>query len=118
MRYKELIKKLNKKQIPRHVAVIMDGNGRWALSKGTIRLNGHKHGKESVRRLLEVAYECGVKVLTIYAFSTENWRRSDFEVKGLLKLILNSLLEEIDSMHEQNINVKFIGSSERLIQVI
>lgn len=110
MDYKDLLKKLDKKKIPNHVAVIMDGNGRWAKKLGANRLWGHKNGVESVRAIVEASVETGLKYLTIYAFSTENWTRPEDEVKGLLKLILDSLINEIDSMNKQNIVVRFLGT--------
>ena len=101
-------------KIPNHIAVIMDGNGRWAKSIGASRLYGHKNGVESVRAIVEASVEIGLKYLTIYAFSTENWSRPDDEVKGLLKLILDSLVNEIDQMSQNNIIVRFIGSKDNL----
>ena len=101
-------------KLPNHVAVIMDGNGRWAKQKGAGRLYGHKNGVESVRAIVETSVEIGLKYLTIYAFSTENWSRPDEEVKGLLKLILDSLVDEIDQMSKNNIVVRFIGSEHNL----
>ncbi|HPY96827.1 MAG TPA: isoprenyl transferase [Candidatus Cloacimonadota bacterium] len=109
MNYKDLIKQLDK-NLPDHIGVIMDGNGRWAKKQGAGRLWGHKNGVESVRALVEASVEIGLKYLTIYAFSTENWTRPDDEVKGLLKLILDSLINEIDSMSKQNIVVRFLGT--------
>jgi undecaprenyl diphosphate synthase len=96
-------------KMPQHVAIIMDGNGRWAKKIGASRLWGHNHGVESVRAMVETSVEIGLKYLTIYAFSTENWSRPEDEVNGLLKLILDSLVNEIDQMSQNNIVVKFIG---------
>jgi undecaprenyl diphosphate synthase len=101
-------------RLPNHVAVIMDGNGRWAKSRGAGRLFGHKNGVESVRAIVEASVEIGLKYLTIYAFSTENWSRPMDEVKGLLKLILDSLVNEIDQMSKNNIVIRFIGSDINL----
>ncbi len=112
--YKELLKKLNKDRIPAHVAIIMDGNGRWARKHGKKRIFGHKKGVETVRKIVEVSAEAGVKYLTIYAFSTENWRRSKNEVNYLLKLILDSLLKEIDELIKNNVVIRFIGTEEKL----
>ena len=105
---------INVEKLPNHVAVIMDGNGRWAQKKGAGRLYGHKNGVEAVRGIVEASVEIGLKYLTIYAFSTENWSRPEDEVKGLLKLILDSLVNEIDQMSKNNIVVKFIGSNSNL----
>ena len=112
--YKELLKKLNKDRIPAHVAIIMDGNGRWARKHGKKRIFGHKKGVETVRKIVEVSAEAGVKYLTIYAFSTENWRRSKNEVNYLMKLILDSLLKEIDELIKNNVVIRFIGTEEKL----
>jgi undecaprenyl diphosphate synthase len=112
--YNELIKKIDKNKMPEHVAIIMDGNGRWAKKINATRLYGHKNGVESVRDIVEASVEIGLKYLTIYAFSTENWNRPKDEVKGLLKLILDSLVKEIDQMAKNNIIVKFIGSDLNL----
>ena len=114
MNYKELIPKLDKNKLPQHIAVIMDGNGRWAKKNHTIRLNGHRKGVKAVREIVEVAAEMQIQYLTIYAFSTENWNRSTGEVSGLLKLIMNSLINEIEDLNKNNVNIRFIGSTEKL----
>ncbi|PID28721.1 MAG: isoprenyl transferase [Candidatus Cloacimonadota bacterium] len=114
MNYKDLIKKINKEKMPEHIAIIMDGNGRWADKHGKQRIEGHSVGRDTVRSIVEASVEIGLKHLTIYAFSTENWRRSDSEVDYLLKLILNSLLEEIKQLSENNVIIRFIGSQEGL----
>ena len=114
MKYKALISKLSPDKMPRHVAIIMDGNGRWADLHGTSRINGHKKGVEAVRRTVETAVEAGLKYLTIYAFSTENWARSKKEVSYLLKLIMDSLVGEIDELNRNGVNIRFLGSSENL----
>lgn len=100
---------LNKDNIPKHVAIIMDGNGRWAKSKGQTRLFGHAMGVESVRRVLTGATEAGVKYLTLYAFSTENWNRPKDEVDGLMDLLVNTITKEIEDLHKNNVIVKTIG---------
>ncbi len=114
MNYKKLINKLDKSKMPRHIAIIMDGNGRWAEKHKTKRINGHKEGVKAVRRIVETAVEAGVEYLTIYAFSTENWGRSKTEVSFLLKLIMDSLVKEIDELIKNNVNIRFIGSREKL----
>ncbi|MBN2460561.1 MAG: isoprenyl transferase [Candidatus Cloacimonetes bacterium] len=114
MDYKELILKLDQTALPRHVAVIMDGNGRWARLHRMQRLKGHKKGVEAVRKLVEVSVEVGIKYLTIYAFSTENWRRSKLEVNYLLKLIMDSLVNEIEELDRNGVNIRFIGSRKEL----
>ncbi len=114
MNYKKLINELDKSKMPRHIAIIMDGNGRWAKKHKTKRINGHKEGVKAVRRIVETAVEAGVEYLTIYAFSTENWGRSKTEVSYLLKLIMDSLVKEIDELIKNNVNIRFIGSREKL----
>lgn len=94
---------------PRHVAIIMDGNGRWATSRGLPRTEGHRQGKENLRRILEACVEFGVDILTIYAFSTENWERPPSEV-GVLMSILNLVLDqEVKKLHKNGVQVRHIG---------
>lgn len=102
--------------IPAHIAIIMDGNGRWAQKKGNIRLYGHKAGVESVRDVTESCAQLGVKHLTLYAFSTENWSRPSYEVNGLMKLLVQSLRDEADRLKENNIKLVTIGQIDRLPQ--
>lgn len=97
---------------PRHVAIIMDGNGRWATSRGLPRTEGHRQGKENLRRILEACVEFGVDILTIYAFSTENWERPPSEV-GVLMSILNLVLDqEVKKLHKNGVQVRHIGKLE------
>ncbi len=114
MNFKEILAKIDPQKIPVHVAIIMDGNGRWAKKKKLKRINGHKKGVEAVRKIVEASREVGVKYLTVYAFSTENWKRSKLEVNYLVKLIIDSLLNEIDSLIENGVNIRFIGSRKNL----
>lgn len=114
MDYKQMIENAKKQALPKHIGVIMDGNGRWARRHNTSRLNGHKRGARAVREIVEASVEMGLEYLTVYAFSTENWRRSKQEVHGLLKLIINTLMEEIDELAANNIVVRFIGSKKGL----
>ena len=100
--------------IPEHIAIIMDGNGRWAQKKGNIRLHGHKAGVESVRDVTESCAQLGVKYLTLYAFSTENWNRPSAEVNGLMKLLVQALRDEADRLRENDIKLVTIGQIERL----
>ena len=100
--------------IPNHIAIIMDGNGRWAEDKGNIRLFGHKAGVESVRDVTESCAQLGVKHLTLYAFSTENWNRPSAEINGLMKLLVNSLQNEAERLHKNNIKLVSIGQIDRL----
>lgn len=99
---------------PRHVAIIMDGNGRWATSRGLPRIAGHEAGAESVRDITRACREWGVQVLTLYSFSTENWKRPADEVAGLMTLLGRYLLEERSEILNNNIRLETIGETERL----
>ena len=99
--------------IPEHIAIIMDGNGRWAKSRGSIRLHGHKVGVDSVRDITEACAQIGVKHLTLYAFSTENWGRPTVEVRGLMRLLVSSLRKEADNLHKNDIRLVTIGQMDR-----
>ncbi|HEY4877010.1 MAG TPA: isoprenyl transferase [Puia sp.] len=101
--------KIDINKLPGHVAVIMDGNGRWAQEKGQDRLYGHFHGVESVRDVVESCAELGVKYLTLYAFSTENWDRPGDEVKGLMELLVETIKKEIPTLNKNNIRLHVIG---------
>jgi undecaprenyl diphosphate synthase len=101
-------------KLPRHVAMIMDGNGRWALSRGLPRLAGHKAGTENLRRVIRATAEFGVKYLTIYAFSTENWGRPPEEVKGLMYILEDVIDRELKELHEEGVQLRHIGRLERL----
>lgn len=100
--------------IPNHIAVIMDGNGRWAKSKGKPRVSGHNAGVDSVRETVEACAEIGVKFLTLYAFSTENWGRPKDEVSALMSLLIRSLRKELRTLNENNIRLLTIGNKEDL----
>jgi len=100
--------------VPVHVAIIMDGNGRWAQERNEPRLFGHKAGVNSVKNVVETAREIGIRFLTLYAFSTENWRRPKFEVTGLMELLRMYLMSELDNLLKNNIRLKSIGQNERL----
>lgn len=95
--------------IPEHIAIIMDGNGRWAKSKGLPRIAGHRAGVESVRVIVEAAAEIGVKHLTLYTFSTENWKRPKEEVSTLMTLLVRTLRKEINELHKNNVRLNTIG---------
>jgi len=95
--------------LPCHIAVIMDGNGRWARNKGAARIFGHRNAVQSVKDVTEGCGELGVKYLTLYAFSTENWGRPKEEVDGLMELLVNTLKKEINSLHENKVRLKTIG---------
>jgi undecaprenyl diphosphate synthase len=95
--------------LPRHIAVIMDGNGRWAKRKGAARIFGHRNAIQAVKDVTEGCGELGIKYLTLYAFSTENWGRPKEEVDGLMELLVNTLKKEINSLHENQVRLKTIG---------
>ncbi len=99
---------------PYHVGIIMDGNGRWAKANGKTRFEGHKAGTENLRRTLESSVEFGVKMLTIYAFSTENWKRPPFEVMGLMKILEDVIDRELKELHKNGVQLRHIGMLERL----
>ena len=100
--------------LPSHIAIIMDGNGRWAKEKGFMRIFGHENGTKSVRTTVESCAELGVKHLTLYAFSTENWNRPKLEVKTLMQLLISSLKKEIKTLQKNNIQLNAIGDLKTL----
>lgn len=99
---------------PRHVAIIMDGNGRWAQARGRPRLFGHHAGAKRVREVVEACEDLGVEYLTIFAFSTENWKRTQTEVAGLMSLFRRYITQETKALNEKNVRVRFIGDRVRL----
>ena len=99
---------------PQHVAMIMDGNGRWAIQRGLPRLAGHKAGTENLRRVIRSTVEFGVKYLTIYAFSTENWGRPAEEVNGLMLILRNVIDRELNELHKEGVQLRHIGRLEAL----
>ena len=108
------IEKINLSNLPKHVAVIMDGNGRWAKEKGSPRVFGHRNGVKAVREITECAAELGVPYLTLYAFSTENWKRPAFEVNTLMKLFVQTIKKELKTLNDNNIRLKAIGDLRNL----
>lgn len=100
-------------KIPRHVAIVMDGNGRWAKKRHLPRIAGHKEGLNAVRRTAELAAKAGIEVLTLFAFSSENWRRPPDEVSGLMGLFLSALQNEVKKLHENNIQLRIVGDKQR-----
>jgi undecaprenyl diphosphate synthase len=100
--------------IPQHIAIIMDGNGRWAKSRGLPRAFGHREGVRSVREIVSACGELGVKSLTLYAFSTENWKRPKDEVTMLMRLLVSSLHSEIDNLHRNNVHLMTMGDLSKL----
>ena len=101
-------------KLPQHVAMIMDGNGRWALSRGLPRLAGHKAGTENLRRVIRASAKFGIKYLTIYAFSTENWGRPPEEVRGLMYILEDVIDRELNELHKEGVQLRHIGRLERL----
>ena len=109
-----LKKKIDIDKLPAHLAIIMDGNGRWAKQKGMLRIFGHENGTKSVREVVEASAELGIKFLTLYAFSTENWKRPKLEVQTLMNLLVTSLKKEIKTLQDNNIKLTAIGCLEDL----
>ncbi|MDX1752062.1 undecaprenyl diphosphate synthase [Salinimicrobium sediminis] len=106
--------KIDPAKLPRHIAIIMDGNGRWAKKQGLMRIRGHEKGTKAVREVVEGSAEIGVKNLTLYAFSTENWNRPKLEVDTLMKLLVSSLKKEIKTLQDNDIKLNAIGCLENL----
>jgi undecaprenyl diphosphate synthase len=104
------VKQLTK--VPYHLAIIMDGNGRWARSRGLPRLAGHRAGTENIRRILEGCVEYGIKILTLYAFSTENWGRPDAEVRGIMHILEQTIDRELPELHKNSVQLRHIGRLE------
>ena len=105
----DLSREIDKQRIPEHVAIIMDGNGRWATKKGLPRSFGHNEGVSVLKEIIKVSKKLGCKILTVYAFSTENWTRPAKEVEFLINLFEKVLKKEIEEIHQELIKVKFIG---------
>ena len=110
----ELISKIDKNRLPKHVAIIMDGNGRWAKQQGKERVYGHQHGVHSVREATEGAAEIGVKYLTLYAFSTENWNRPKAEIDALMELLVKTIHGETPTLKKNKVRLMAIGDLESL----
>ncbi len=108
------IDNIDKNKIPQHVAIIMDGNGRWAKSRNKIRLAGHQEGAKSVKSAIEVCGELGIKYLTVYAFSTENWNRPQSEVSGLMNLLVSSIDKEFEEINKLGVRIRVIGQTDKL----
>jgi len=102
------------RNVPVHVAIIMDGNGRWAKQRGLARLEGHRVGVDRIQRVLETLGNQGVKYVTLYAFSTENWNRPQEEVAGLLEILRDALQQQARALHENNVRIVHIGKLDRL----
>jgi undecaprenyl diphosphate synthase len=109
-----LIKDIDLNKLPAHIAIIMDGNGRWAKTHGKPRVFGHKNGVLAVREVTEAAAELGIKFLTLYAFSTENWSRPSFEVNALMALLVETVKRELSTLNKNNIRLQAIGDLSKL----
>lgn len=105
---------INKDNLPKHIAIIMDGNGRWAKQKGKLRVFGHEHGAKTVKKIVEACGSLGIENLTLYTFSTENWSRPKREVETLMRLLVSSLRKELSTLVKNNIKLKAIGSLDSL----
>ncbi|MBK6545286.1 MAG: isoprenyl transferase [Saprospiraceae bacterium] len=108
------ISEIDPNKLPKHIAIIMDGNGRWAKRNGLPRLFGHKTGVKTVREIAEASAELGIKYLTLYAFSTENWNRPQLEVKGLMSLLVETLKHELSALEKNKIRLRAIGDLSML----
>lgn len=106
--------KIDLSNLPKHIAVIMDGNGRWAKKQGAMRIFGHHHGIKSVRETVEACSEIGIGYLTLYTFSTENWNRPKLEVDGIMQLLIKTISAEVPDLHKNNVRLKSIGDREQL----
>jgi undecaprenyl diphosphate synthase len=106
--------KIDKGNLPRHIAVIMDGNGRWAKERGALRIFGHHHGIKAVKETVEGCGELGIDYLTLYTFSTENWSRPKIEVDGIMKLLIKTIKAEVPDLHKNNVRLKAIGDINSL----
>ena len=108
------IARLSREDLPRHIAIIMDGNGRWARQRGQARAMGHRAGVKSTRTVVETCAQMGIKTLTLFAFSSENWNRPADEVSSLMSLFLEVLQREVDVLHKNDIRVRFVGERSQL----
>ncbi|MBI4855513.1 MAG: isoprenyl transferase [Acetobacterium woodii] len=105
---------LDKDNLPEHIAIIMDGNGRWAKAKNRPRLFGHNAGMKTLKKIVRASSDAGIKIVTMYAFSTENWKRSQDEVDGLMNIAVEYFHKEVGELHENNVKINVIGNLERL----
>ncbi len=110
----DIVEDLRDSKLPRHLAIIMDGNGRWAKQRGKLRVFGHEQGVKSVRETVENCARLGIEYLTLYAFSTENWKRPRIEVETLMRLLVSTLKKELRTLHKNNIRLNAIGRIETL----
>ena len=110
----DLLTQIDPERMPRHIAIIMDGNGRWAAQRSLPRVMGHRAGADAVRKTVETAARLGLECLTLYAFSTENWKRPRFEIRALMDLLTEYLRKELHSLKENNIRFRMLGRSEEM----
>jgi undecaprenyl diphosphate synthase len=108
------MEEVNRNNLPQHIAIIMDGNGRWAKTKGKLRIFGHQNGVKAVRDTVEGAAEIGIKYLTLYAFSTENWTRPEKEITALMTLLVSAINKETKTLMDNNIRLSAIGDIKKL----
>ncbi|MBT9170484.1 MAG: Isoprenyl transferase [Actinobacteria bacterium] len=108
-----LFRRLDRSRIPQHVAIIMDGNGRWAQKRGLPRIAGHREGIEAIRRILKIAVEIGVRYLTLFSFSTENWNRPEVEIDGLMELFREAFKRELDELNRNGVRLRAIGHCQK-----
>ncbi len=113
-KYEELLKLIDRKRIPQHIAIIMDGNGRWAKKHNRRRIVGHLEGTKAIRKIVKFCGEIGIKILTLFAFSTENWNRPKREVQALMNLLFKFLRQEINNLQKNNVKLLASGQIERL----
>ncbi|WP_347050493.1 isoprenyl transferase [Flavobacterium olei] len=109
-----LLESIDHTNLPKHLAIIMDGNGRWAKQQGFLRAFGHENGTKSVKEIIKTSAKLGIEYLTLYAFSTENWNRPKIEVQALMKILINSLKKELTTLQENNIRLNAIGNLDKL----
>ncbi|MEO6176201.1 MAG: isoprenyl transferase [Flavobacterium circumlabens] len=109
-----LLDSIDQTNLPKHLAIIMDGNGRWAKQQGFLRAFGHENGTKSVKKTITTCAKLGIEYLTLYAFSTENWNRPKLEVEALMKILINSLKKELVTLQENNIKLNAIGNLDKL----
>lgn len=113
-RREDLIARLQAKDIPAHVGIIMDGNGRWAQARGMARTQGHRAGVERLRSVLRLSDDLGIKALSVFAFSSENWKRPAWEINALMSLLTEFMQREIDALDREGVKITFMGDTERL----
>src|SRR5690349_2578801 len=118
MRVEMTSEKQERPRAPRHIAIIMDGNGRWAKRRGLPRLAGHRAGVENIRRIVTECGEQGVRYLTLYAFSTENWSRPSREVDGLMRIFDEFIDREMRNLHEEGVQIRHLGSFEGVSEIL